>query len=363
VKAYVATLEKIIILSMMVALLGGCAVTRNPVFTPPPSGAFGVENHVELRTVPSSILFKIRSQGKTFGDVTKETKDIQWTDIGHASAHNFRLSLYVESTQSNAIKTFFSMPVDDPAWFPSMSKLAALEKLLFDTEARLRKVFGSKAVGATINVYLAKYRTQMLTPYTDWQDGPLIDPVQLNLAIPLPPMGANFERHKAFNDSFFLTSVMRIFAHEYAHVVNRNKPFRITTTPLGDEFIAHSVDMCTSFGIVGFTNENLLKQMLDLRNQFINDKYSVIQGQPFATSTTGGQLAFISISTMFSNLEVIALNDDEKRDLLMPYCKMIVDKNPSIETTKDGLDWIEKNILSQTPASLRAVALLLPTSN
>lgn len=250
----------------------------------------------------------------------------------------------VNSADVERFKAVFALPLDDATWMPHKTRIAALNELLIGADSALQFIFADKAVNAEVNMYLAPYKKQVTTPWTAWQWGPLIDPIRLNLAMPVPSLGPDIERRANFDDSFFLISILRAFSHEYAHVVNKNKPFQITTTPLGDEFIAHTIDFCIAFEITEFTDEQTGAQLLARGRQFIADKNTILKGVPFATSTTGQQLAFTSLSALLVRTDVASRPRTEWTKLLRPYCKMVVDKNPRLETTQDRLDWIEKNV-------------------
>ena len=52
-----------------------------------------------------------------------------------------------------------------------------------------------------------------------------------------------------------------------------------------------------------------------------------------------------TVLLLLARPDIAARPRTEWTKLLRPYCKMIVDKNPGFETTEDGMDWIEKNVL------------------
>ena len=325
--------------------LAGCGTPPAPVFAPAAPGSYGVENHISLLPEQSPQVFRIRSQGKSYGALINDDTPASWRSIGMVKSARFRINLMAKAADAERFEAFFAMPVDDATWMPHKTRMAALNELLIGADAALAFIFADKAVNAFGNIYFAPYQTKVTTPWTDWQWGPLINPISLNLAMTMPPLVPDRERNANFDDAFFLISMLRGFSHEYAHVVNKNKPFQITTTPLGDEFTAHTIEFCIAFEITEFTDEQMNKQLLKRGEQFITDKNSILKDLPFATSTTGQQIAFTSLSALLSRPDVATRPRTEWTKLLRPYCKMVVDKNPGLETTEDGMDWIEKNVL------------------
>lgn len=324
-------------------LLASCATSHIPVFAPLASGGLAIDNEIEVFRAAAPANYKIRSRGISQGELKKDIHPVVWEKIETLKSNQFTINLFAKQIESTFVRAFLNLPPDQTDFFSGKNKLEALTKIIEQTEFFFREIYGDRVAKSDINLYIASYDTQVVTPVSDWQFGPTINPVRLNLAMMLPPLGPNFEREEGFDDQRFFSELIRTFSHEYAHVIHSNAPTQFTTI-LADEFLAHSIDRCVGYSIYAFMDPRLNQQLLENAAQFSAGDIGTLYKPPFATSTVGGKLAIFSFATFFARPDVVGLSAAGKTRLIPTYCKRVIDMKPRFSTAEQGVIWIREHI-------------------
>jgi hypothetical protein len=333
---------RLIICFVTIVATSGC-VSTPPLFTKSPTHGPAVNNEVPFFPAKGSAPFKFQSFGSSENTHERDLKPVTWKKVDEFVAGKFSVALHAKENETNILAHFLKMPHDNIERIENGSKREVLAKVVGEMDVLVRHIFQKKAVRAKVNFYVAIFDTEVKTPITDWQYGPIIDPVELNLAVMLPPLGEKYERESGFDDTRWYEQIMQIALHEYAHVVHNNAPSAFNGL-LADEFIAHTVGLCAGYGIHEFRNQALNDSILRAAINYAQDREFITRGKPFATSTTGGELASTALAALFSHNELANAPRERWLEALPQYCKMIVSANPSFTTTNEALDWIEVNI-------------------
>lgn len=326
---------------LFLSVLAGCANTP-ALITKSASGGPSVVN--EISPVESDDrVFKFRSFGKSENTYERDIKPVTWKKVDEFVAGRFTVALHAKENEINILGHFLQLPHDNIERVANGSKREVLTKIIGEMDVLAQRIFQTKAVRARANFYLAIYDTEVKTPITDWQYGPIADPIKLNLALMLPPLGEKYEREVGFDDTHWYAMLSRIVLHEYAHVVNKNRPSAFRTS-LADEFVAYTVEFCSGYMVYEFRNRKINASLLKAGEDYAKDREFITRGKPFATSTTGGQLASTALGALFSHSELANSSSERWLEVLPQYCKMIVDAKPAFARTNEALDWIEANI-------------------
>jgi hypothetical protein len=333
---------RLIICFVTIVATSGCVSTL-PLFTKSPSHGPAVNNEVPFFPAKGSTPFKFQSFGSSENTYERDLKPVTWKKVDEFEMGKFSVALHAKENETNILAHFLKLPHDNIERIENGSKREVLAKIFGEMDVLARHIFQKKAVRAKVNFYVAIFDTEVKTPITDWQYGPIIDPVELNLAVMLPPLGEKYERESGFDDTRWYEQISQIALHEYAHVVHNNSPSAFNGL-LADEFIAHTVGLCAGYGVHEFRNQALNDSILRAAINYAQDREFIIRGKPFATSTTGGELASTALAALFSHNELANAPRERWLEALPQYCKMIVGANPTFNTTNDALDWIEANI-------------------
>jgi hypothetical protein len=326
---------------LFLSVLTGCA-NAPALITKSASDGPSVVN--EISPVESADgIFKFQSFGKSENTYERDAEPVKWKKVDEFVAGRFTITLHAKENEINILEHFLKLPHDNIERIANGSKREGLAKIVGDMDALATHIFQKKAVRARANFYLAIFDTEVKTPITDWQYGPIADPIELNLALMLPPLGEKYEREEGFDDTRWYSQLPRVVLHEYAHVVNKNKPSAFRTN-LADEFVAYTVELCGGYLVYEFRNQKINASLLKAGENYLKDREFITRGKPFATSTTGGQLASTALGALFSRSELANSSNERWLEVLPQYCKMIVDAKPSFATTNDALDWIEASI-------------------
>jgi hypothetical protein len=333
---------RLIICSVAIVATSGC-VSTPPLFSKSTATGPALINEVPFYPAKGSTPFKFQSFGSSENTYERDLKPVTWKKVDEFEVGKFSVALHAKENEINILAHFLKLPHDNIERIENGSKREVLAKIVGEMDVLARHIFQKKAVRAKVNFYVAIFDTEVKTPITDWQYGPIIDPVELNLAVMLPPLGEKYERESGFDDTRWYEQISQIALHEYAHVVHNNSPSAFNSQ-LADEFIAHTVGLCAGYGIHEFRNQTLNESILKAATNYVQDREFITRGKPFATSTTGGKLASTALAALFSHNELANAPRERWLEVLPQYCKMIVDANPSFNTTNDGLEWIESNI-------------------
>ena len=333
---------RLTICSMAIAASSGC-VSTPPLFAKSAITGPAVMNEVPFYLAKGSAPFKFQSFGSSENTYERDLKPVVWKKVDEFEAGKFSVALHAKENEINILAHFLKLPHDNIERIENGSKREVLAKVAGEMHALAGHIFQKKAVRAKINFYVAVFDTEVKTPITDWQYGPIVDPAELNLAVMLPPLGEKYERESGFDDTRWYEQIWQIALHEFAHVVHSNAPSAFNTL-LADEFIAHAVGSCAGYGIYEFRNQAINERILKAAINYVQDREFITRGKPFATSTTGGRLAATALAALFSHNELANSSRERWVEALPQYCKMIVEANPSFSTTNEALDWIEKNI-------------------
>lgn len=336
---------RLVICLVSISVLAGCA-SNTPAITKSTNGEPRLINEAPFYPAEGALPFKFRSFGHSTDTYERDLKPVEWKKVDEFEVGKFIIALHAKLNEVNILAHFLELPYDNLGGATDKtdgSKREVLIKVISENDALVKHIFEKKAVRAKVNFYFAIYDTEVKTPVTTWQYGPIIDPVELNLAEMLPPLGEKYERDTDFDDTRWYGQIMRTMLHEYAHVVHINEPSAFKTL-LADEFTAATVDRCASYGVHRFRNEQLNSGLIRAGVDFSNDREFIIRGKPFTSSTTGGQLAGTAIAALFSRGEMASAPRERWVEVLPQYCKMIVDAKPAFATSNEGLDWIDTNI-------------------
>jgi hypothetical protein len=338
---------RLLVTTLIIFISAGCANHPTPVFIPSTTNSPSVNNEVSGHTLKNSSGFKFRSSGSSQNTHERDTRPVTWVKVDEIKADPLTIVIYAKDSENNVLARFLQLPHDNVKRIGTGTKRDMLVKVLDEMSSFVKDLFAKKAVRLNANIYIAIYDTEVKTPMTPWQYGPVVDPIELNLAASLPPLGEKYEREEGFDDTLWYEQISRIMLHEYAHVVHNNAPDAFTTD-LADEFIAHTVDRCAGFLVNEFRGQKFNDTIIEAAGRYANDRDFITQNKPFATSTTGGQLAVTAIAALFTHSELSHATRERRLEILLKYCKMIVDAKPSFATTREALDWIEANVEKAT---------------
>ncbi len=334
---------RFLLIFLLTLVLSSCASTT-PLFTKSDDGLLVVRNEVPLHySSTDSTKYKFRSFGYSENTYERDLKPVQWKKVDEFEVGRFTIVLHAKEKETNVLEHFLALPHDNVERKGNVLKREMLAKVVAETDALAAYVFDKKAARARVNFYLGIFNTEVKTPLTDWQYGPVIDPMLLNLAVMLPPLGEKYEREPDYDDARWHEQILRIMLHEYTHVVVSNAPSQFKTL-LADEFTASTLDQCVAYGAHDFRNKELNSNLINAGKKFTADREFVTRGRPFATSTTGGELAATAVAALFSHANLANALPERWKDIFPQYCKMVVDAKPEFETTKAGLDWIDANV-------------------
>ncbi len=332
----------LIFFCLVAAVMAGCS-SAPPLFAKSTNSGPSAKNEISFYPENGSKRYRFQSFGFSENTYEHDLKPVEWKKVDEFEIGRFTIALHAKSNETNVLAHFLALPHDNIERIEQGSKREILAKVVGETDVLAAYLFDKKAVRAKVNFYLGIFNTEVKTPITEWQYGPIVDPMTLNLALMLPPLGEKYEREPSFDDTRWYEQILRIMLHEYAHVVHINAPSDFKTL-LADEFIASVVDQCIAYGVHEFRNEDLNSSLRNAGVRFANDREFVVRGKPFATSTTGGELASTALAALFLHSEMATAPRERWVEALPQYCKMIVDAKPAFATTNEALDWIDANI-------------------
>ena len=224
-----------------------------------------------------------------------------------------------------------------------MSDIEILSAVFLKSNEALVGMLGPRAVKSRINIYYSRPDAPMKVPFTEWQPGPFVDPVELNLAMLMPIRADGQSLMKPENRVFWHYALISAFAHEYMHVIQENVP----TPPrpaLADEFVAHTVGDCTLMLQRGKFSEASRTSAREVADEYFQKGRRHYVDQPFALSDTAGDLAALARSLYFARAVLRDTPMTVWQQKAPAYCKYIANAVPDFSTVAGALDWIEKHV-------------------
>jgi hypothetical protein len=333
-----------IVISFLFMLFLSSCTSGPPLFAAAESGGPRAVNHIDVYTEDKQAPFKFRSLGSIENFLERDRKPVNWQKVDQLENGKLKIILYAKENEVPIIEHFLALPHDNVERKSVGSKRDMVLQIAGEADALVKYIFENKAVRVNANIYIGLVDAEVKTPITSWQHGPVVDPIELNLAFALPWLGENYEREVGFgDDTQWYEQMYRMLLHEYAHVVHVNAPSKYKTT-LANEFVAHTVELCIGYGVHEFREQKLINSLLKAIQNFTQDREFLTRGKPFATSTTGGQLASTSLVALFSQSQLANAPRERWLEVLPKYCKMIVDAEPAFSNTKEAHDWITSNV-------------------
>ncbi len=328
------------ILGLIAAFLTGCGVV--PVFRPNTEGIVGVRGHIQTRIESDARHFSVRSGGEIVG-AKKNHGSESWRKIGEFSTSHFAVALFAPEDEAILFDTAMRVPVAIASSKRGLSDLDILHAGFLKSNKALMEMLGTRTVKSQFNIYYSRPEAPARVPFTDWQPGPIVDPVKLNLAIIMPVRANGQSLLKPEDREAWHTAVVSGFAHEYMHVVQANAP----TPPrpaLADEFVAYAVGDCITAILHGKFSEASRKSGMEVAEVYFQKGKRYYLDQPFALSDTAGDLAALAGSLFFSRPELKDATLTHWQQIAPAYCKYIANAVPDFSTVEGGLDWIEKHV-------------------